>query len=132
MNWKNEIEAHHVLLLLKALLKCSTHFERLVLINETNGGSQGAPNIVPVQSALLLSFVSKLKHLVALCLVGFQFDSPVDVLKKQIAEEVTPHRPAFWFHLGPKLPKGNDVTVPRIHYYDIVSPIDALNAPPRF
>jgi len=127
------IEAPHVQLLLKALLKCSTHFERLVLINETDDESQETSNMVPLQSDLLLSFVSKMTHLVALCLVGFDFNpSEVDLLEKRFAKEVTPKRPAFWFYVGPKLPKGNDTTVPRIHYYEIVNPVDAYYAPPQF
>jgi len=132
LKWKknSEVEGAHVVLLLEALLKCSSHFERLVLIHEAG---ENQSNSMVISTDFLLSFVSEMTHLVAICLVGFHFDSiQVDVLKKRFTEEVVPHRPAFWFYVGPKLPRGNDTTIPRIHYDEIVRPVEAFYAPPRF
>ncbi len=125
-------DAPHVPLFLKALLKCSTHFERLALIDKDNG-CELHPNNPFEQLNSLLSFVSKMTHLVAFCLVGFQIDRKVvEVIKQRLTDEILPDRSAFWFHVGPELPKGNDLSVPRVHYDEVINPIDAYYAPPKF
>jgi len=70
-------------------------------------------------------------HLVALCLAGLGIDSN-GVVKRQLIEEVIPERPAFWFHLSRNLPTANDPSIPKIHYEEIVYPIEEWFTPPRF
>ncbi len=81
----------------------------------------------------LVSFAKKMTHLVALSLIGFQIDRPTaEHVHQRLLKEIIPLRPPFWFYLGPKLPEDNDTSVPRIHYEEMVNPIDAWNAPPQF
>ena len=118
-----------VLLVFRALLKCASHFERLVLVTNECGGD----NLTEPTDVLLLPFVEDMKHLVALCLVGFQIVPRVtEVVKRRLTKEILPNRLPFWFHLGDKLPKENDSSVPKVHYDEVVNPIDAFNAPPEF
>lgn len=81
----------------------------------------------------LVPFVTEMTQLVCLCLVGFDCDpSEVEKLNQRFTDEILKDRPAFWFHIGSQLPEGNDETVPMVHYNEIVCPIDAYRAPPRF
>ena len=79
---------------------------------------------------MLVSFVSQMDHLVALCLSGFRIDPNVILrVERRVAEEVCRERPSFWFYLARGRP-GNDPKIPRIHYDGIVDPIDWYFAPP--
>jgi len=114
----------------QALLKCSSHLERLVLINKTN---ERDPYKLILHPDFLVPFVTKMTRLVCLCLVGFDCDpSEVQQLNQRFTREILPNRPEFWFYVGPQLPEGNDQTVPRVHYDEIICPIDAFRAPPIF
>jgi len=87
----DQVDVAHLERFFKALLKCSPHFERLVLIKEMD---EGHPMIMLPDC--LLQFVKKMTHLVCLCLVGFQVDQgDVEVLKKRFQDEILPNRPAF-------------------------------------
>jgi len=117
----------------QSLLKCSSHLERLVLINKTDGRREKDPHQMILHPQFLVPFVTKMTRLVCLCLVGFDCDpGKVEQFYQCFYNEILPCRPAFWLYLGPKLPEGNDKTVPRVHYDEIVCPIDAFHAPPRF
>lgn len=114
-----------------ALLKCSSQLERLVLVYKTTDG--GDPHKMILHPNFLFPFVTKMTRLVALCLVGFDCDNiKVEQLNRRFTDEILIDRPAFWFHVHPWLPDGNDKTVPRVHYDEIVCPADALVASPRF
>ena len=79
----------------------------------------------------LLNFISSMSRLVALCLAGcFLLDqSDLEKIKEQVAEEILPLRPSFWFHIGLDLPKETDLSVPRVHYDEIVGPIGKYDDP---
>ena len=129
------MDAAHLQRFGDALLQCSSHLERLVLINEKDmmKDKKDRHKMVLLPD-FLLPFVIKMKHLVALCLVGFQMKrNEVQELKRRFTDEIVPTRPAFWYYLDPQLPEGNDPSiVPRVHYDEIVCPEDAFDVPPRF
>ena len=114
--------------LLKALKLCP-YFERLALVADADDWKRSHIRCTSLQKSIL-PFVKETPHLVALCLVGFPID-PV-VVQQQLIKEIVIDRPAFWFHVGPKLPKASDVSIPRVHYEGIVHPNDPFFAPPRF
>ena len=92
---------------------------------------------VPIHFAgyqeFVVPFAKGMTHLVVLGLIGFPFDpSAAEEIRRRLSEEVVPHREAFWFDLGENLPTENDTSVPRIHYDEIVAPINPLYAPPKF
>jgi len=106
------------------------YFERLIFKVE-KGEAQAFENF-PDFEKLIVKFVKEMTHLVALGLFGFPFDpSAAEEIRRQLTEEVVPHREAFWFHLGDQ-PEENDSSVPRIHYDEIIAPIDSFFAPPKF
>jgi len=81
----------------------------------------------------LVNFISKMGHLVAFCLTALRLDpSIVEEVKRRVAEEILPDRPSFWLHLDLDLPKENDPSIPRIHYDQIVNPLNYFDAPPSF
>jgi hypothetical protein len=47
-------------------------------------------------------------------------------LKQKFDEFIIPIRPAFWCHVANDFPQATDPTVPRIHYDQIVCPINYL------
>ena len=129
----DQIDASHLQRFGDALRKCSPGLERLVLINKTDKRHEKNPHRMILHPNFLVPFVKEMKHLVCLCLVGFDCDpSEVEKLNQRFNGEILIDRPSFWFHVGPKLPEGNDQTVPTVHYDEIVCPIDAFRAPPRF
>ena len=74
-----------------------------------------------------------MEHLQALCLAVFWLDPIfIEEAKRRVFEEILPVRPSFWFHLGHTLPKENDPSIPRIHYDQIVNPLNYFDAPPSF
>lgn len=116
--------------ILNALLQ-SKRLERIVLYEEEG------PNI-PLESQklqdVLLKFVSNMPHLVCFCFITASEIEPglVTELKQKFDEFILPIRPAFWYHVDQSLPRATDPTVPRIHYDQIVSPINYLEMSPDF
>ena len=115
---------------LNALLE-TKRLERMVLYEEDG------PNI-PLESQELqddlFKFVSNMPHLACFCFItaseieaGFLAE-----LKNKFDEFILPIRPAFWYHVDQSLPKATDPTVPRIHYDQIVFPINYFEMPPDF
>jgi hypothetical protein len=116
--------------LLNALLECK-RLERIVLYEEDG------PNIPPESLELqdvLLKFVSSMPHLVCFCYITASEIEPgmVAGLKQKFDEFILPVRPAFWYHVDQSLPRATDPTVPRIHYDQIVSPINYFEMSPDF
>ncbi|XP_046443824.1 uncharacterized protein LOC124193876 isoform X3 [Daphnia pulex] len=115
---------------LNTLLDCK-RLERIVLYEEDG------PNI-PWKSQelqdVLLKFVSSMPNLVCFCFITASEIEPGTVaeLKKKFDELIVPIRPAFWYHVDQSLPRATDPTVPRIHYDQIVSPINYLEMSPEF
>ena len=113
------------------------YFERFILDNDNNYyeylpvNNQPAVNWAELEE-LIVEFAKGMVHLVCLGFFGFRFHpSAAEMIQRRITEEVVPLRPAFWYHLGRKLPNESDVSVPRIHYEEIVNPIiDRFSVPP--
>lgn len=120
------------LFFLFSLLENCPRLQRLALIVNLDGHQRDFNNYAEMGD-FLVDFVKKKEHLIALCLAGFEIDpTTVEHLRKRLADEILPRRQPFWFNLGPQLPKVNDTSVPRMHYDEIVKPIDPYYAPPRF
>lgn len=134
LQWRiGQNDAPHLLILLRTLLKCSSStFQRIVLCGLQLGGTCINDNDEYAElEDFILPFVKGMPHLVALCLIGLPIE-PTELFKRQITEEVLPHRPAFWYYLGESYPKENDPSVPRIHFNDIVYDFDPFYYPPPF
>jgi len=110
-------------------LKRSPTLERLVLYAVKDNWKRDPVYNASLQDAIL-PFVKGMPHLVALGLLGFPIDSCL--VEQQLIDEIVPNRPAFWSFLGSELPKASDLSVPRIHYEEIVDPIDPYYDSPRF
>lgn len=127
-DYEGEI-SHQTLPILDALVSCPK-LERLVLFEEEG------PNLPWGDEKLqdiLFKFVSSMKHLVAFCFISaseYELGS-VSELKRKFDEFIIPNRPAFWYHVDRDLPRANDPTVPRIHYDEIVCPINYLEVSPN-
>jgi len=79
----------------------------------------------------IVEFAKGMTHLVCLGFFGFRFhSSAAEEIRRRITEEVVPLRPAFWYHLGRQLPNENDVSVPRVHYEEIVNQNNLSTVPP--
>ena len=127
LTWKFlKISPAELLPVLNAL-KCCPKFERLGLLVENEGSCYSFNYYAPLENALL-TFVKEMPHLVALCLAGLSIDCN-GVVNRQLIEETTPERPAFWCHLSRNLPRANEV--PKIHYEEIVHPIKQWYSLPR-
>ena len=119
-----------VLPILSALESCPI-LERLVLFEEKG------PYLPWREEKLqdtLFQFVERMKYLVVFCFISgsaFERDSVAE-LKRKFDGLIIPNRPAFWYHVSHNLPSVNDPTVPRIHYNDIVCPIDYYEVSPNF
>ena len=127
LNWKFlQISPAELLSFLNALKSCNK-FERFGLLigNELNSSDHYAP----LENSLV-KFVKEMPHLVALCLAGLAIDCN-GAVKRRLIEEVLPERPAFWCHLSRNLPS-DDPSIPKIHYEDIVYPMEEWYSPPRF
>lgn len=124
------------LLLLRQLLKCSSHLERL-LLHDVCAPSDSTFIRRQLSSDFgdqVVHFAFVMDHLVALCLTGIGVN-PVAVAKvrERVKKEVLPLRPSLWFHMDRDLPKGNDLEVPRIYYDEMVNPqIWICGAQPSF
>ena len=119
-----------LLLFLKTLRGSSArhHLQRLVLFDNEPGVSV---NPTTLDKDCLVPFITEMGSLVALCLAGFRLDPyDTEVVNQQISNKILPLRPAFWLYLGLNLPKGNNTDVPRVHYDEIIRPIDWFRSPP--
>ena len=85
-----------------------------------------------LQVEFLFNFVSKMKHLSAVCISVNLNPQVIEVLETRFIQEIVPNRPAFWFQLGALCPWTNHSLVPRVHYDEIVSPINYFSSPPKF
>ncbi len=112
--------------LLNALLD-SKRLERIVLYEERDDGSKFPWKSQELQDDLF-KFVSSMPDLVCFCFITASEIEPGTVaeLKKKFDELIVPIRPAFWCHVDRNLPRATDPTVPRIHYDEIVCPINYL------
>lgn len=116
--------------LLKGLVITSPGLKRLVLYAK---GPCHQPNEEDSSQLedFLLSFVSEMKDLVALCLAGFQMNSDaLVVVKKKLNDVIIPVRPAFWYYIGKELPSPTNSSIPRMHYDEMVNPYDPYYTPP--
>ncbi len=117
--------------LLRELVIASPCLERLVLIAKRPCYQQNRLHPTLLED-FLFSFVSQMKNLAALCLVGFEMDPIVLAgVKQRLKQEILRVRPSLWMHIGPELPNATDPSVPKIHYDDIVNPFDPYCAPPK-
>ncbi len=124
----------NILLLFEFLLQFVPKLERLVVHGKTRKGEE------PIfwehftdLSDYLIDFVSKMGNLVAFCFTGFDIQPFVlEAVRSRLSEEILPNRPSLWFYFGRVLPNANDPSVPRVHYDEIVNPIDPFNALPMF
>lgn len=116
--------------MLNALLK-SSRLERVVLYEED---VPNRPWDAELLQNVLLDFVKRMHHLVAFCFITASNIQPgtVEELNQKFDEFVFPTRPAFWYHVGQELPRATDPTVPRIHYDQIVCPINSNDISPEF
>lgn len=120
--------------LMEALLESSEdlkYFERLVLRVYVREKCYGFDSNAQFEE-FILKFAKGMKKLVCLGIFGFPFKrSAVRVIQQKLRKEVLPLRPTFWFRLGKELPVENDTSVPRIHYDEMVRPIDRYYVPPN-
>ena len=110
-------------LLLKFLLGSSLQLERLVLIAKSprHGPNWKQPLQLP---DFIVDFALKMKRLVCCCMVFDRLDpSLIKEVQQRIAKEVVPIRPSFWFHLGREVPLASDLSVPSIHFHEMVEPM---------
>jgi len=131
LEWKHEGNGFPFLLLLKSLLGCSLHLERLALINLCSG-TVPLWDHPPDISDFLVEFTSKMKRLVCCCLVFDRLDpNVITEVRQRIMEEVTPKRRSLWFHLGRWKPCISDPDVPNFHFHEMVHP-EYYTPPPPF
>lgn len=119
-----------VLSILKVLTECEM-LERLVFYEEE--GCQPAWEGEPLKDAVV-KFATAMKFLVALCFVTpILLDRAiVNEVVAELKDHVVPKRSAFWFHFGSSLPRANDPSVPRVHYDEIVCPLNYYDMAPDF
>lgn len=117
---------------LEEVNKNSPHLQRLVLVAQRQCyRDRQHPNPTLLEDSLF-DFVTKMKRLIALCLVGFEMH-PIDrqQLEYRFRNEILPERPPLWHHLHKEeLPKATDATAPKVHLDEIVDPFDPFFAPP--
>ena len=119
LEWGNKEKLSSILLLLKNLLKCSDHLERLVLIKSAKFWVDWETS--SEMEDLIVGFATEMERLVALCLVGLRISSDVvRNIEQRVEKEIIPLRPPFWCHFG--LPASNDPNVPVVHMTEIVDP----------
>ena len=121
------LQSSSIFLLLKKLLNCTDHLERLMLYDVHESSYECAKWASPKLEHVLVEFATVMERFVALCFVGFR-TTPTAARKvnRRLVKEVIPVRPSFWFYIDRQLPLPNDITVPRIHYDEIVNPADSL------
>lgn len=130
VNEYDELMSDQSLNILNTLLE-SNRLERLVLYEEDGPNTPWDDKML--QNALL-DFVRRMPRLIAFCFITASDIQPTTLgeLKRKFDELVLPIRPAFWYHVGQTLPRSTDPTVPRIHYNQIVSPINPSEIAPDF
>lgn len=141
MQWAKYEDPCPLTLLLETLLRCKARLRRLVVYQEEKESledrllqgwiSAGLPS-APLQADFFFTFARRMEHLVALCLSINISATIVKELEMKFIQEILPDRPSFWFHVGPSLPRPNDFRVPRVHYDEIISPINYFDVPPVF
>jgi len=134
LEWKHHGNGFPVLLMLKTLLGCSLHLERLALINRSTGTVPTLPvwDHPPEATDFLVNFALKMKRLVCCCLVFDRIDwNLVKDVYERVENEVVPIRPSLWFHLGRGEPYSSDPDVPSIHFHEMVDP-ENYTPPPTF
>jgi hypothetical protein len=111
--------------ILNALLD-SKRLERIVLYEEEDDSK--FPWKSQELQDVLFKFVSSMPDLVCFCFITASEIEPGTVakLKQKFDEFIIPIRPAFWCHVANDFPQATDPTVPRIHYDQIVCPINYL------
>jgi len=112
-----------VLEILKSLLGCRLHLERLVLLAYR---SENKPdwNHPPDTVDFLVKFSKKMVRLVCFCLIYDRLDpNLITVAQHRIAQEVVTIRPSLWFCLGREEPLASDPNVPGIHFHEMVDPV---------
>jgi len=124
LKWDPEEDGITLFWLLKYLLGSSSlQLERLVLIAESskNGPDWNHPIKLP---DFIVDFALKMKRLVCCCIV-FDLLNPnlIKEVQQRIVKEVVPIRPSFWFHLGREVPLASNLSVPSIHYHEMVEPM---------
>ena len=137
LNWKFlQISPAELLSFLNALKRCPK-FERFSFLAVHECSSHAPWDEIVLSSVCyallensLVKFVKEMPHLVALCLAGLAIDCN-GAVKRRLIEEVLPERPAFWCHLSRNLPS-DDPSIPKIHYEDLVYPMEEWYSPPRF
>ena len=130
IEWNHRENPSDLHIFLKTLRESSArhHLQRLVLFDNEPGVSV---NPTTLDKDCLVPFITEMGSLVALCLAGFRLDPyDTEVVNQQISNKILPLRPAFWLYLGLNLPKGNNTDVPRVHYDEIIRPIDWFRSPP--
>ena len=130
IEWNHRENPSDLHLFLKTLRESSTrhHLQRLVLFDNEPGV---LVNPTTLDKDCLVSFITEMRGLVALCLAGFRLDpDDTEVVNQHISNKILPLRPAFWLYLGLNLPEGNDTNLPRIHCDEIIRPIDWFRSPP--
>jgi len=124
-------------MLFESLLKCSSHLERLLLADnyddwykdeeEKKECSCSSNHNLHLQSEYLVSFVSKMKRLVAFCLAGARIDAGfADLVKQELTDKILPLRPALYFYVGKELIDDEEkhIIAPQMIYP--INPFDAL------
>lgn len=134
LQWDHQENTSDIFLLLEAIRKGCSRLERLVIYQEELRYSGQKEGTIPLDAAdQIVTFAASMQHLSALCLSCLLLDSSVmEETNRRLAEEIIPIRPSFWFHVGFELPKENDPSVPRVHYDEIVHPINSFDSPPKF
>ncbi len=113
---------------LNALLD-SKRLERIVLYEEDGEEDDSKfPWKSQELQDVLFKFVSSMPDLVCFFFFTASEIEPGTVakLKQKFDEFIIPIRPAFWCHVDRTLPRAMDPTVPRIHYDQIVCPMEYL------
>ena len=113
-----------ILVLLKDLKKSCPKLERIALqLTESWTLSKELEDYI-------LTFTSGMEHLVFIYLTGFIIDPVRAVsIKEKLSATVLPLRPSFWCHVGLKSVEGNDPSVPRMHYQEMINPFDMCLSP---
>jgi len=115
-----------VLVLLKDVKKSCPKLERIALQFR---GNKNCPLSQELED-YLFTFTSGLEHLAFIYLTGFNIDpARAGAIKEKLNEEFLPLRPSFWCHVGRKSVEGNDPSVPRVHYQEMIKPFGFCLSP---
>ena len=84
---------------------------------------------------MLYQFVMKMQHLVAIWIVSepLLYDrTTVALLNERLKNAAIPSRPSLWYHFGSNFSMVNHLSIPRIHYDEIIRPTEFIHIPPKF